>query len=726
MRPAEAEGEVTVRRSPHVQPVRVGELGVVVVRPGVPDRHLVALLDAAAVHDDVPGRSAAEVVHGVRAPQELVRGGPGERRVGDQPLQLLGVREKVVEAERDRVARRLVARRREQDEHDAELLLGEPRAVDLGLDQLRRDVLARFPSPLLAELPSVLDQVERERARERELAELGVLERDLGDVLGTDDLGVGVAEDLVAELDDQLPVLDRQAHDVREDPHRDLLGDRVDPVELVLGECAAEDVPRQPADALLVGVHDARREALVDERAEPRVRGRVGVDHRPSRLELLRRQVLQRRAAELGRERLPVLRHREDVVVARQRPEPASVLLRLPVQRRVPAQQREPVVRDPLLPDVEVGEIDVVEDEIIERGAGHRRLARGGLGDVVVACVHRRLGERRRPEADEQRASLLARLVDRERVERGRREDVSRAHVELRAVARADDHAAVELAVGERALLVRAGVVERHPARRRPADAHRAAVRLDAPEVTLRRVVGTPDVVPLDGRHPCGSYPSVSSRGATPWCSAAWAAALATFSRRRRRTRTNQTSATAISPMRPVGGDPVVVRRVVRVGVEGAVEAEDRRRDRDRDDEVLPPPLREPERRDREDEVDELDRERPDRRREDERRELVVREERHELPIRAGGPELRGVVGGLDEEDQPDAPHDDHQIADPGRVVPRGLREHARQEAVATEREEAAPDEDTDRERECHCVEDNHELEERRVPLADVLRWPSR
>src|SRR6476661_5548131 len=68
--------------------------------------------------------------------------------------------------------------------------------------------LERFPSPLLAELPSVLDQVERERARERELAELGVLERDLGDVLGTDDLGVGVAEDLVAELDDQLPVLD--------------------------------------------------------------------------------------------------------------------------------------------------------------------------------------------------------------------------------------------------------------------------------------------------------------------------------------------------------------------------------------------------------------------------------------------------------------------------------------------------------------------------------------
>ena len=240
----------------------------------------------------------------------------------------------------------------------------------------------------------------------------------------------------------------------------------------------AEDVPREPADALLVGVHDARREALVDERAQPRVRGRVGVDHRPSRLELLRRQVLQRRAAELGRERLPVLRHREDVVVARQRPEPASVLLRLPVQRRVPAQEREPVVRHPLLPDVEVGEVDVVERPG-RRATGRERSPRGrrspGRGRRARAAASAATGggARRTSSAP----PVLARLVDRERIERRRREDVPRAHVELRAVARADDHAAVELAVGERALLVRAGVVERDPARRRPADAHRAAAR---------------------------------------------------------------------------------------------------------------------------------------------------------------------------------------------------------------------------------------------------------
>ena len=125
------------------------------------------------------------------------------------------------------------------------------------------------------------------------------------DELLAHDLGVGVAEDLVAELDDQPPVLDGQAHDLGEDPHRDLRGDVLDPVELLPLERLREDAPGEGADPLLVGVDDARREALVDERAQPRVRRRVGVDHRLPRLDLLRRQVLERRAAGLGASRSP-------------------------------------------------------------------------------------------------------------------------------------------------------------------------------------------------------------------------------------------------------------------------------------------------------------------------------------------------------------------------------------------------------------------------------------
>ena len=59
------------------------------------------------------------------------------------------------------------------------------------------------------ERAAVLDQVERERARERQHAQLRVAQRALGDELLADDLGVGVPEELVAELDDQPPILDR-------------------------------------------------------------------------------------------------------------------------------------------------------------------------------------------------------------------------------------------------------------------------------------------------------------------------------------------------------------------------------------------------------------------------------------------------------------------------------------------------------------------------------------
>ena len=96
----------------------------------------------------------------------------------------------------------------------------------------------------------------------------------------------------------------------------------------------------------------------------------------------------------------------DDVVVARERPEAAALPLRLPVQRRLAAQQREPVVRHASLPDVEVGEVD-------------RRRARGRPGDgpatvaatrhvrryAVLARVRGLLGGRRRREPHEQRAA---------------------------------------------------------------------------------------------------------------------------------------------------------------------------------------------------------------------------------------------------------------------------------------------------------------------------------
>jgi hypothetical protein len=106
------------------------------------------------------------------------------------------VREQVVEAERDRVrvvSLPAVVRRMNMTPNSC----SESREPSISASTSFVVMSSRGSAPpLLAELPAVLDQVERERARERELAELGVLERDLGDVLRADDLGVGVAEDL--------------------------------------------------------------------------------------------------------------------------------------------------------------------------------------------------------------------------------------------------------------------------------------------------------------------------------------------------------------------------------------------------------------------------------------------------------------------------------------------------------------------------------------------------
>ena len=179
----------------------------------------------------------------------------------------------------------------------------------------------------------------------------------------------------------------------------------------------------------------------------------------------------------------------DDVVVAGERPEAAALLLGLPedAARRGAAGRASRTARRSL-PHVEVGEVDVVERRGRRATAPATVAARGDLvGHVVVARVRRLVGRRRRREPHEERAALLARLVDRQRLERRRREHVARPDVELRAVARADHDGPVELALRERALLVRARVVERDPRAVEPADADGPPAGLDPPEGALRQ-----------------------------------------------------------------------------------------------------------------------------------------------------------------------------------------------------------------------------------------------
>ena len=120
---------------------------------------------------------------------------------------------------------------------------------------------------------------------------------------------------------------------------------------------------------------------------------------------------------------------------------------------------------------------------------------------MVLPLVDRLGGRGRRRQPHLELALLDARLVDRQRLERGRAEDVTGAEVELRRVARAHDHPAVELAVGERALLVRAGVLERDPAVGGAAEADGGAVHLDAAEKADALLLRRADVVPGELAH---------------------------------------------------------------------------------------------------------------------------------------------------------------------------------------------------------------------------------
>ena len=123
-----------------------------------------------------------------------------------------------------------------------------------------------------------------------------------------------------------------------------------------LGEHLADEV----ADPLLVGVDDPRREALVDDRragacAPGRVRCRASTCAASTCSGVRVLQARCRRLRGVGR---VVLRDGDDVVVAGERPEagPSCSLCRWSGAEA--AQQREPVVRHGLCPRVEVGEVD--------------------------------------------------------------------------------------------------------------------------------------------------------------------------------------------------------------------------------------------------------------------------------------------------------------------------------------------------------------------------------
>ena len=135
MRPM-PEGEVEVWRAAKVEPVRVGELALVAVRRWVPQHDRVAGPDRRAVQVEVCGRRAGELDHRRRPPQQLLDGGLDHAvGIGREPVTLGRVFQQRLHATGDGIARRLVARRDQQDQVAVQLLIVERPIVDRGVHQ---------------------------------------------------------------------------------------------------------------------------------------------------------------------------------------------------------------------------------------------------------------------------------------------------------------------------------------------------------------------------------------------------------------------------------------------------------------------------------------------------------------------------------------------------------------------------------------------------------------
>jgi hypothetical protein len=130
---ADAEGEVRVRGAVDAEGVRIGEHLFVAVRGGVEHRHRLALRDALAAQRVVGGGGAREVDHRRGPAQDLLHRRVEQAPVFAQPLPLAGVFEQRQQAAADRVARRLVAGRRDDEaERDGVQRRDGRAAIDTG------------------------------------------------------------------------------------------------------------------------------------------------------------------------------------------------------------------------------------------------------------------------------------------------------------------------------------------------------------------------------------------------------------------------------------------------------------------------------------------------------------------------------------------------------------------------------------------------------------------
>ena len=332
-----------------------------------PHHHLVAGRDAGAAQLDVAGGGAPEVHHRRRPAQDLLdrrsRISAGSSR---NRCHRVGVLHQGAHPVRDRLARGLVARHHQQQEHGVELALGQPPAVlVLPGDQLRDQVVARLQRGARRRAGgrtrrppsrpgcgtgtagtrslSGLAGCRPPQCRDRCCRSCGRPSSISSPSSAAARRGSGTAPGSAAPL---------------RSPRRS----RTRP-----GQRAVEDLARQLAEQLLVGGDRPRREALVDDRAQAASARGGSVSSIDLRASSWSGSRSSSAVAPVSDENVaPVLEHRDHVVVAGDAPEPLAVLPVVPVHRRLAAQQLERLVGDAL------GEGVVVELDVGQRARAHR------------------------------------------------------------------------------------------------------------------------------------------------------------------------------------------------------------------------------------------------------------------------------------------------------------------------------------------------------------------
>ena len=206
----------------------------------------------------------------------------------------------------DQVRRRLVAGDQDEDQHRDHLVVREPRALDLRLDQAGEQILARVAAAFVGEDAEVGAHL---LADPRQLGEsfLGGSHEEAAAQVGDGEVGPCLELRAVGGW---------HADDLGDEDHRQRIGQRGDEIGLALLERLVEKLVGDLAHARLEAANDARRERLVDQAAQARVLGRILPEHAGARRLF---GIDPGKGRKLARERLGILQHRLTVGVAEDR-----------------------------------------------------------------------------------------------------------------------------------------------------------------------------------------------------------------------------------------------------------------------------------------------------------------------------------------------------------------------------------------------------------------------